>query len=422
VLIRFWPGSIPNPAWRSTLVTTVSIPLSILAALAMMNWLVPAVHNLLAPAAESSAIIAFILRLFPKSLTLNIMTLSGMTVAIGRVVDDSIVVLENIFREIQTGKDKRAAIIAGTRDVSVAIFSATVVTVVVFLPLGLTGGLISEFFLPFGLAVTYALMASFVVAITVIPVLAYLFIRVEDISGEDAGPIAGQVAKFYDPILRWALGTGRHRAIVLGIAVLSLALSGALFATRPFAFLPDFGEPQIAVNVTMPPGTKIILTNELVSQMEQYIQANIPAEELGTINTTVGGGGLNIEALLGTSSISENAAQITVTLESQDNLDARTQEIRTEAIKIFGEENVIVSAASLSEGGFGGFELVVAGPQDDADADGRLSGIDYRYDDRNRHGRDYPDYHVWLTGTLVYDHPEHHRRSGGRGDCADDHQ
>ncbi|MFN8376462.1 MAG: efflux RND transporter permease subunit, partial [Anaerolineae bacterium] len=169
LLVLIYPGELPYPAWRSTLVTAVSIPLSVLMALALMRWLPPAVHGLLLPYA-GTPILSFILRLFPESITLNIMTLSGLTVAIGRVVDDSIVVLENIFRHLQEGQDKRQAIIDGTRDVCIAIFAATVITVVVFLPLGLTGGLISEFFLPFGLAVTYSLMASFIVAITVVPV------------------------------------------------------------------------------------------------------------------------------------------------------------------------------------------------------------------------------------------------------------
>lgn len=367
LFVLLWPGNVPDPAWRSTLVTTVSIPLSILAALALMRWFVPAMHNLLEPAAATSPIFAFILRLFPASLTLNIMTLSGMTVAIGRVVDDSIVVLENIFRQMQTGVSKRDAILSGTRDVSVAIFTATVVTVVVFLPLGLTGGLISEFFLPFGLTVTYALLASFIVAITVIPALAYIFISKEDLTGdpEEAGPIAGQVARVYVPTLRWALSTPNTRRIVLGIAFLTFIISGALFAARPFAFLPDFGEPQITVNVSLPSGTKILETNELVTQMEQAITQIIPADELGSVRTTIGGGGLNIEALLGTSGVSENEAQISIGLQRQDNLDRWTQAIRAKAEEIFTQENVTVSATSLSESGFGGFELVVSGPEEE---------------------------------------------------------
>ncbi|MCA9913597.1 MAG: efflux RND transporter permease subunit, partial [Anaerolineae bacterium] len=158
--ILLWPGRLPYPSWRPTLVIAVSIPLSILSALALMRWMPPFVNDLLAPYADVP-FVAFILRLFPESLTLNIMTLSGLTVAVGRLVDDSIVVLENIFRQMQSGMEKREAVLYATRDVSVAIFSATSIAVVVFLPLGLTGGITAEFFLPFGLAVTYTLLSSF---------------------------------------------------------------------------------------------------------------------------------------------------------------------------------------------------------------------------------------------------------------------
>ena len=112
------------------------------------------------------------------------MTLSGMTVAVGRVVDDSIVVLENIYRHIQRGEDMKQSVLVGTRDVAIAIFASTVTTVVVFLPIGLLGGLVGQFFLPFGVAVTYALGSSFLVAVTIVPLLAFLFIRKEQLPEE----------------------------------------------------------------------------------------------------------------------------------------------------------------------------------------------------------------------------------------------
>ena len=362
LVLVLWPGEVPRPAWRSTLVTAVSIPLSVLMAMALMRWLPPAVHDALAPAAEGSTLLTFILRLFPASLTLNIMTLSGLTVAIGRVVDDSIVVLENIFRHVQEGEDKRSAIVAGTRDVSVAIFSATVITVVVFLPLGLTGGIIGEIFLPFGLAVTYALLSSFVVAITVVPVVAYLLLNKSEATGEHES----WLERIYVPALRWSLNKPSHRAIVLGIAALSLVIGGALFATRPQAFLPSFGEPQIAVTVSMPAGTKITETNVLVEQLEQWIYETLPEDEISTVQTTVGGTGSSLESvILGSSSVDEAAAAVTVAIEDQSQLDQLTQEIRVQAEQIFGEGNVTVSGASLTEQGFGGFSLVIAGPQED---------------------------------------------------------
>jgi multidrug efflux pump subunit AcrB len=362
LIVFIYPGNLPRPAWRSTLVTAVSIPLSVLMALALMRWLPPAVHEALAPAAEDSSFLTFILRLFPASMTLNIMTLSGLTVAIGRVVDDSIVVLENIFRNVSEGDDKRHAIIAGTRDVSVAIFAATVVTVVVFLPLGLTGGIIGEFFLPFGLAVTYALASSFVVAITVVPVVAYILLDKSEISSDHDS----WLERLYVPSLRWALGKNSHRLAVLGIAFVSLIIGGILFGTRPVAFLPSFGEPQIGIAVEMPVGTKVVDTNARVEQLEQWIETSVPEGEISRVQVTVGGGGMTLESFfVGGESVTENLASITLIVEDSSRLDALTQEVREQAEAIFGEENVTVSAASLSEQGFGGFALVLSGPQED---------------------------------------------------------
>ena len=358
------PVKLPYPSWRSTLVTAVSIPLSVLMAMTLMRWLPGTVHSALASSADSSQIITFLLRLFPSSITLNIMTLSGLTVAIGRVVDDSIVVLENIFRQVQAGGDKKTAIITGTRDVSVAIFAATVITVVVFLPLGLTGGIIGEFFLPFGLAVTYALLSSFVVAITVVPVLAYLLLDEREISGEHES----WLERLYLPALHWSLDQPSHRVIVLVAAVVTFVFGMMLFANRPQAFLPALGEPQISVSINLPNGTKIVDTNALVEQFENVLRTDLPQGELGTVQTTIGSGGGLEDMILGNSSISENVAQVTIAVESQSQLDELAGIIRTKAVAIFGADNVQVSAASLSEQGFGGFALVLSGPQEELQA------------------------------------------------------
>lgn len=364
-LMAVWPGKLPRPAWRSTIVAGVSIPLSVLMALALMRWIPPAVHELLAPAAEGSPLLTFLLRLFPSALTINIMTLSGLTVAIGRVVDDSIVVLENIFRHVQEGEDKRKAIIEGTRDVSVAIFAATVITVVVFLPLGLTGGIIGEFFLPFGLAVTYSLLASFVVAITVVPVMAWLMLDRSEIASESEGFLE----RLYVPSLRWALSTPLSRAIVLLAAFGSLVIGGALFASRPQAFLPSFGEPQISVSVNLPSGTSILETNRLVEELEAFVETELPQDEIKAVQVIIGSSGFNFQnLLLGNSQVNQNVASVTIGVEDPGQLDALTAEVRAAAESIFGPEHVTVSAASLSEQGFGGFALVLSGPQADLEA------------------------------------------------------
>ncbi len=363
LVIIVWPGRIARPAWRSTLVTAVSIPLSVLMALAIMNWLPPTVNGVLAPVAEGSPILSFMLRLFPTGVTLNIMTLSGLTVAIGRVVDDSIVVLENVFRHVAEGGDKKSAIILATKEVSVAIFAATIITVVVFLPLGLTGGIIGEFFLPFGLAVTYALISSFVVAITVVPVMAYLMLDQSEMGEVEH---EGRLERIYNPLLRWVLQSRASRLGVLAVAFASLAFGGLLLANRPTAFLPSFGEPQISVSISLLTGTKMIEANTLVNDFEATLRAELPAGSLELVQTTLGSSGFDIESLLlGTRSVSENLAALNIGVHDPGQLDALTAQVRALAERMFGAENVMVSAASLSEQGFGGFELVLSGPQDD---------------------------------------------------------
>src|SRR5215208_317916 len=134
---------------RATLVTAVSLPTSVLAAL-LFSW--------------------------ADNLTLNIITLAGLTIAVGRVVDDAIVVLENSYRYVQSGYEPEEAALKGTTEVASAITSSTLTTTAVFLPLGLVGGIVSKFFVPLSVTVAFALLASLLVAVTIVPVLASAFV------------------------------------------------------------------------------------------------------------------------------------------------------------------------------------------------------------------------------------------------------
>ena len=168
---------------RSTLVAAISIPLSILTALVVMQL---------------------------TGISLNIMTLGGLAVAVGRVVDDAIVVLENIYRHRALGEDRLTASLKGPREVAGAITASTLTTVAVFLPLGFVGGLVSQFFLPFALTVTFALLASLICALTVVPVLAYLFIdKVKVNVDEDGEPKRSFWVRAYTPVITCVL---QHRA------------------------------------------------------------------------------------------------------------------------------------------------------------------------------------------------------------------
>lgn len=353
VILVFLSGHIGGRyrlSWRATLVIAVSIPLSIFSAFFLMQWLPITVGEGMQNWANSSgsSVVTFISRLFPNSVTLNIMTLSGLTVAIGRVVDDSIVVLENSYRHIQRGEETNDAIRAATREVAIAIFSATVTTMVVFLPLGFVGGIIGSVFMPFGLTVVWALAASFMVSITVVPAMTSLFINKNNIPEERET----SMQRWYTPMLEWAL---THRALTLLGSVVIFAGSLYLLTLLPQSFIPALGEPTINVNIELPNGTSILETNEAVAQFEEAIN---DIAGLGSVQTTVGSAA-GFEALFSQGSVTQNIASLTISVENKDELDALTKAVRAKAVSEFGEENAAVSAASQT--GFSGFSLTVTG-------------------------------------------------------------
>jgi HAE1 family hydrophobic/amphiphilic exporter-1 len=221
---------------RATLVTAVSIPLSLLAAIAVLNW---------------------------QGVTLNVMTLGGLTVAVGRVVDDSIVVLENIYVHSRRGKPLFQAAVDGPREVSTAILSSTLVAIAVFLPLALMGGLVGEFYVPFALAVAFALLASFVVAMTVVPALSVVLIPVLKAQDGDTW-----LQRLYTPILRWCLG---HRAMTLVGAGALFAASFALLPFINFSFLATDQENVLLGRLELPSGTHLAATNEVAERIEDRL-------------------------------------------------------------------------------------------------------------------------------------------------------
>jgi HAE1 family hydrophobic/amphiphilic exporter-1 len=364
VILLFLSGAVRGRyrlSWRSTLVTAASIPLSVFMAFALLYWLPPVANLALDPLARATAeipilgtIVTLIQRMFPDGYTLNIMTLSGMTVAIGRVVDDSIVVLENIYRHIQRGRDRRQSVLQGTRDVSIAILASTITTVIVFMPIGLVGGIVGEFFLPFGITVAYALGSSFLVAVTAVPVLAYLFIRKENLPEEKETTLQ----RWYTPALEWAL---KHRAIVLAVATLLFFGSMFLLAGQPRALLPEMGEPRISVNVELPNGTTMSETAALVAEYEAAVA---DVEGLGTRQCEIGaGGGMMAMAsqMFGGGGVDQSAAGIDIAVEDPDRVDELTAIARQEAEQVFGVDYATVSGGGLMSSAFGSFSLVVNG-------------------------------------------------------------
>ncbi|WP_022925809.1 efflux RND transporter permease subunit [Serinicoccus marinus] len=286
---------------RLTLVTAVSIPLSLLIALVGLQ---------------------------AAGYTLNILTLGALTISVGRVVDDSIVVIENIKRHIGRGDDRRTAVVEATREVAGAITSATVATVAVFLPLGFVGGQVGELFRPFAVTVALAMLASLLVALTIIPVLGFWFLGRRTGGGKHE-PEAPQteeedspdrLQRAYLPVLRAALG--RPWLTVL-VAVALLGGTGYAATLLKTDFIGSTGENTLQATLTMPTGTTLEDTDAQAAQVEEWLAEQ---DEVVTSQVTAGSPG-GIEAVfLGSGA---NSATFAVTLEEGAEGEAFGDELTT---------------------------------------------------------------------------------------------
>lgn len=284
---------------RSTLVSAISIPVSLLT--------------------------AFIV-LYLTGISLNVLTLGGLAIAVGRVVDDAVVVLENIYRHVQEGESPSKAVISATREVGTAVTASTATTLAVFAPLAFVSGLVGAFFRPFALAVVVALAASLVVALTVVPVLAKYFVRPSRVGvrGTQSGREAETwLQRLYTSILGTVLN---HRWITLSIAVVLFFASVSSLARIPTSFLSTGSQKMIAITVAPPPGVDIQAVSQEASKVEGVLHQD---RRVQTYQTTIGGGGSTqaLRALVtgGTS----NSASITAILQSDADLEATANDLRT---------------------------------------------------------------------------------------------
>ncbi|MEH1895679.1 MAG: efflux RND transporter permease subunit [Nostoc sp.] len=211
--------------WRATLISALAIPTSLLATFIVM------------------AIFGF---------NLETITLLALALVIGSIVDDAIVDVENIMRHIEDGETPRQAALLATNEIGLTVTAATLTAVAVFLPIGLMGGVIGQFFKPFGITVSAAMLASMLVARTLSPVLAIYWLKPKSsLSPRQEAKIWVAFTQAYRNLLSWSLN---HRKIVIGLAVLSFIAGIALIPLIPKGFIPklDRGEFNIAYTVPLP--------------------------------------------------------------------------------------------------------------------------------------------------------------------------
>lgn len=264
----------------TTVVISVAIPISILATFTLMYF---------------------------QNLTLNVMTLGGLALGAGMLVDNAIVVIENIFRLRQLGREPNEAAMKGAAEVGVAITASTLATVVVFLPIVYVRGVAAELFRDQAWVVAFSLLSSLLVAFMLIPPLSARLL------GKSGGALSIKTLRWplFEKTLNWSMN---HRGKVVALSVLLLAASAALLPVIGTEFVPRSSENQLQIDLDLPPGTPLESTSAVVAAAEDQID-QLLGENRAIIFSTV-----NVQAsqnaFFGESQRSEHLAELTLNLKT----------------------------------------------------------------------------------------------------------
>lgn len=285
---------------RATIISIISLPISIFATIALMNQM---------------------------GYTLNIMTLGGIAVSIGRIVDDSIVVIENIYRWRQEKGDEltgKELAYRATKEVIGAVSSSTVATLVVFLPLAFVSGIIGEFFRPFALTVVFSILTSLLVAVMLIPVLGARFFN--KVKPHKSG---GRMITAFEKLIRGSL---KRKGLVIGLAAVLLIGSLSTIPLIGVSFLPSEAVPSVSMELKLPANSGLEQTDELSKQVETYLQ---DVKQVTNYQTSLGSGGARNPFLV---SGGNNTASFTVQFEENTDMDVIQEKLITDLTELVGSK------------------------------------------------------------------------------------
>jgi|AntRauTorcE11897_2_1112592.scaffolds.fasta_scaffold04525_3 HAE1 family hydrophobic/amphiphilic exporter-1 len=291
------------------------------------------------------SVVSTFLLLYFSGLTINIVSLGGLALGIGMLVDNSIVVLENIYRYKQYGLNRVEAASRGSEEVGMAIAASTFTTIVVFLPVIFVQGLTAQIFRELALTVSFSLFASLIVALTLIPMLSSKILKLskKQLNISDDTKL-GFIKSNYRSSLNWFL---HHRWIIVTLIVVLMALGGFLAIDLGAEFLPSFDQGQMTVNYDLPVGTVLDDTQKVAGEIESILQ-DIP--EVETIFSNIGVG----DAMSG--SAASESGTFTVLLKDLAERDRSTSEVMEDLrskIKIPGADINIESQDMYMGGGMG---------------------------------------------------------------------
>lgn len=235
-----------------------------------------------------SVVFAIVLMYF-SGVTLNIISLSGLALGVGMLVDNSVVVIENIYRLRNDGYTVKEASIKGANQVAGAITASTLTTVCVFLPIVFTSGITKQLFKDMGLTIAYSLFASLVIAITFVPMVASkTFDKVSEKENKLVTRIANRYADFLPNVLN-------HKGIVLIFSLVLFVVCTGLSLSKGFSFFPDMDSPQMSMTLTMPEDTKTL--QETAEMSDKVIDTVLEIEDIETIGAMVGGSSMSMLGL-----------------------------------------------------------------------------------------------------------------------------
>lgn len=312
--------------WRPTAVVACSIPISLITAIVCMYF---------------------------SGITLNVISLSGLALGVGMLVDNSIVVIENIYRMRGEGYSAKEAAVKGAGEVAGAIIASTLTTVCVFLPIVFTEGITRQLFVDMGLTIAYSLFASLLIAMTVVPAMAAG--TLSKAKEQKEGRFFGRLMKFYEKILRLAL---RFKPIVLLLALALLVVSMKASFAKGTAFMPDMDSTQISMTLTLPKDTPLAETAEVTDRIVERLMEMDEVADVGAMASTSSMG-----MLTGGGNSSTNETSLYISLredKERDNLEI-AQDIQTNIADILepAQAEAAIETSTMDMSALGGSGITV---------------------------------------------------------------
>ena len=294
------------------------------------------------------SLITAIVCMYFSGVTLNVISLSGLALGIGMLVDNSIVVIENIYRMRREGYSAVEAAIKGAGEVAGAIMASTLTTVCVFLPIVFTEGITRQLFVDMGLTIAYSLLASLIVALTVVPAMASK-VLVKTKESHDGKFFTGLI-NLYEKVLELAL---KFKPVVFILVVVLLVVSAAVSYSKGTAFMPDMDSTQFTVSLTMPKDTPLDETAQVTDKVVEHLLSLEEVEDVGAMAETS-----SMSMLTGGGDAATNATTIYVSL-SEDKDKSNEQladEIMADLAELCEENQaeITIDTSSMDMSALGG--------------------------------------------------------------------